>query len=145
MALWILSGTTRVSRYQKKHLPNHTYRGHQSSLICFLHLLQSMASSVQFMCMTVFFHNLSKFSLVYLLAWHPPLHTPYISSPNHCLLFAALAHTITTCFVVVPRLCHLNHGDGQLTIILCHTESLSCLTVRMTCNNACHLSGLLCN
>ena len=31
-ALWILSGTTRVSRYQKKHSPNHTHRGHQSSL-----------------------------------------------------------------------------------------------------------------
>ena len=38
----------------------------------------------------------------------PPLHTPYISSPNCCLLFAAHAHTITTCFGVVPRLCHLN-------------------------------------
>jgi len=34
MALWILSGTTRVSRYQKKHSPTHTYHGHQSSLIC---------------------------------------------------------------------------------------------------------------
>jgi len=45
-ALWILSGTTRVSRYQKKHSPTHTYRSHQSSLICFLHLLQSMASSL---------------------------------------------------------------------------------------------------
>ena len=29
--LWILSGTTRVSRYQKKHSPTHTYHGHQSS------------------------------------------------------------------------------------------------------------------
>jgi len=64
--------------------------------------------SVQFTCLTVFFHNLSpKFSLVYLLAWHPPLHTPYIFSPNHCLLFAAHAHTITTCFAVLPKLCHL--------------------------------------
>jgi len=45
--------------------------------------------------------------LVYLLAWHPPLHTPYISSPNHCLLFATHVHTITICFIVVPRLCHL--------------------------------------
>jgi len=43
-----------------------------------------------------------KFSLVYLLAWHPPLHTPYISSSNHCLLFATYAHTIATCFAVVP-------------------------------------------
>jgi len=40
-ALCILSGTTRVSWYQKKHSPTHTYRGHQSSLICFLHLIQS--------------------------------------------------------------------------------------------------------
>ena len=46
MALWILSGTTRVSRYQKKHLPTHTYHGHQSSFICFLHLLRSVASSL---------------------------------------------------------------------------------------------------
>jgi len=45
-ALWILSGTTRVSRYQKKHSPTHTYCGHQSSLICLLHLLRSMASSL---------------------------------------------------------------------------------------------------
>jgi len=51
--------------------------------------------------------SLSKFSLVYLLAWHSPLHTPYISSPSHCLLFAAHTHTIATCFAVVPRLCHL--------------------------------------
>ena len=45
-ALWILSGTTQVSRYQKKHSPIHTCCGHQSALICFLHLLQSMASSL---------------------------------------------------------------------------------------------------
>ena len=32
-ALWILSGTTRVSRYQKKHSHTNTYRGHQSSLV----------------------------------------------------------------------------------------------------------------
>jgi len=48
-ALWILSGTTRVSRYQKKHSPTHTYCG-QSSLICFLHLLRSMASSLLNLC-----------------------------------------------------------------------------------------------
>jgi len=33
---------------------------------------------VQFTCLTVFFHNLSRFSLVYLLAWHPQLHIPHI-------------------------------------------------------------------
>jgi len=56
---------------------------------------------------SLFPQSLSKFSLVYLLAWYPPLHTPYISSPNHCLLFAAHDHTIATCFAVVLRLCHL--------------------------------------
>ena len=53
---------------------------------------------VQFTCLAVFFHNFClKFSFIYLLAWHPPLHTPYISSPNHCLLFAAHAHTLMWC------------------------------------------------
>jgi len=87
MALWILSGTTRVRRYRKKHSPTHTHRGHQSSLSTFsiyydpwhplysIHVLYSL-----------FPESLSKFSLVYPLAWHPPLHTPCISSPNHCLL-----------------------------------------------------------
>jgi len=65
--LWNLSGTTRVSWSQKKHSPTHTYSGHQSSLICFLHLLRPI---VQFTCLAVFFHNLSKFSLVCLLVWH---------------------------------------------------------------------------
>jgi len=51
--------------------------------------------------------SLSKFSLVYLLAWHPPLHSAYTASPNNCLPFAAYAHTVATCFTVVPRLCHV--------------------------------------
>ena len=108
-ALWILSGTTRVSRYKKKHSPTHKYCGHQSSL---------SASSIYYnpwhplysnpVLYSLFPQSLSKFSLVYLLAWHPLLHTPYISSPNHYLLFATIPyHTITTCFAVVPRLCHL--------------------------------------
>ena len=52
---------------------------------------------------SLFPQSLSKFSLVYFLAWYPPLHTPCISSPNHCLLFAAHAHAIRACFAVVPR------------------------------------------
>ena len=51
---------------------------------------------------------LSKFSLVLLLAWHPSLHTPYVSSPNHCLLFAVYAHTIAACFAIVLTLCNLS-------------------------------------
>ena len=34
-ALWNLSGTTRVSRYQKKHSPTNTHHGHQSSQSAF--------------------------------------------------------------------------------------------------------------
>ena len=56
---------------------------------------------------SLFAQSLSRFSLVYLLVWHPALHTPYFSSPNHCLLFSTHAHTIATSFAVLPRLCHL--------------------------------------
>ena len=42
----LLSGTTRVGQYQKKHSPTHTYPNHQLSFINFLHLLQSIASSL---------------------------------------------------------------------------------------------------
>jgi len=49
-ALWILSGTTWMSRYQKKQSPTHTYRGHQSSLICIIQLIRSMASSLFNLC-----------------------------------------------------------------------------------------------
>ena len=41
------------------------------------------------------------YSLVCLFVWSPAPHIPYISSPNQCLLFAAHAHTIATCFTVV--------------------------------------------
>ena len=52
---------------------------------------------VQFTCLTVF-STFSKFSLVYLLAWHPPLCTPFFyftqplssfcsTCPYHCSLF----------------------------------------------------------
>ena len=76
----------------------------------------------------LFPQSVSKFSLVYLLAWHPPLHTSCISSSNHCLLFATHAHTIATCFAVVPRLCNL--------IIL----SLSTLYLEFCLVVSCHTS-----
>ena len=42
--LW--SGTTRVGQYQKKHSPTHTHTDHRTSVIIFLHLQQSMASTL---------------------------------------------------------------------------------------------------
>jgi len=40
-----LSGTTRVSQYQKKHLPTH-HPDHHQIFISFFHLLQLIASSL---------------------------------------------------------------------------------------------------
>jgi len=57
--LWILSGTTQMSLYQKKHSPTYTYHGHQSSLICFLHQLQSMTSSLFNLCAWQSFSTIS--------------------------------------------------------------------------------------
>jgi len=39
----LLSGTTRVGRYQKKHSPTHTHPDHRTSFVTFLHLQRSMA------------------------------------------------------------------------------------------------------
>jgi len=67
----------------------------QPSFISFLHPLRSTAYSVFNLCaLQSFSPPLSKYSLVYLLVWNPPLHTPYISLPNHCLLFTTNDHTI---------------------------------------------------
>ena len=63
---------------------------------------------VQIACLAIFLRNLSLhvlFGLPHGLG--PPPHTPYISSPNQCLLFAKHAHTIAVCFAVVPKLYHL--------------------------------------
>ena len=90
----------------KKHSPTHTYHGHQSSLLCILHPLQSI--HVQFTCLTVFFHNLSP-SFLWSTSWPGTLnfilHT--FLHPIIVFFFAAHAHTIATCFAAVPRLCHL--------------------------------------
>ena len=50
---------------------------------------------------------LCRSSLVFLLVLDHLLHTSYISSPNHHLLFATHAHTIAASVAVVPMLCHL--------------------------------------
>ena len=91
-ALWTLSGKTRVSRYQKSIHP-------LTPIVVINHPLS--ASSIFYdpsfredpcsICVPTVIFGL------YLLAWHPPLHTAHISSPNHCLLFAANAQTIATC------------------------------------------------
>jgi len=104
----LLSGTTWVSRYQKKHLPTHPSWSSSN-------LYQLLPSTTihgilpaKFTWLTIFFAQpLTKSSLVYLLVWSSPPRMPYISLPNQCLLFATHAHTIAACFAVVPRLYHL--------------------------------------
>jgi len=101
-----LSGTTRVSRYQKKHSPTH-HPDHHPIFIGLFHLLRSIASSLfKLRLDNLFAQPLSMSSLLYLLVWSPPPHIPYISSPNQSLLFTTHAHTIATCFAVVPRSYH---------------------------------------
>ena len=125
MALWILSGITRVRRYQKKHSPTYLL---WLSIIPYL-LPPSVTIHgilpVQFTCLTVFLHNLCP-GFFWSTSWYGTLHFilhTYISSPNHYLLFATHAHTIATCFAVVPILHHLilvslNHFLGILSFSL---------------------------
>jgi len=103
----LLSGTTRVSQYQKKHSPTRTYSDHQSSFIIYYDPQHPPCSI--YMLDSLFAQSLLKSSLVYLLAWYPPLHTPYTSSPNHCLLFITHAHTkpMQPVFLSSTEICHL--------------------------------------
>jgi len=70
---------------------------------------------------------------------NPPLHTPYISSANHCLLFATHAHTLTACFAVVSRLSSslsLNSLLGTLIFYLKVTHSSDHSHLCLQCSDA---------
>jgi len=125
-ALWFFSGTTRVS--QKKHPPTHVHHGHHHPLsassiyydtqhpLCSIYLPDSL--SPQYLC---------KFSMVYLFTWHHPIYTPYISSPNHCLLFIAHAHTCSTKIMSSKPSLSLNSLLGTVFCSLtpCHNIHLT--------------------
>ena len=86
--------TIRASQYQKKHslcqLTSSLVISHLLSASSICYDVWHPTCSI-YVLDSLFPQSLSKLSLVYLLAWHPPLHTPYISSPNHYLLFAPLS------------------------------------------------------
>jgi len=85
-ALWILFGTTRVSRYQKKHSSTHTYRG--SSIVPYLlHLSTTIHGilRVQSTRLTVFFHNLSP-CFIWSLGLAPFTSYSVHFFTNYCLL-----------------------------------------------------------
>ena len=104
----LLSGTTRVGQYQKKHSPTHTHLiiGHPLSSSSIYndpwHPLRSV-----YELDSPLGQPLSRSSLVFLLVLNPQLHTSCISSPNHHHLFAAHAHTNAAYFAAIPMLCHL--------------------------------------
>ena len=106
-ALWILTGLTGWVERRSIHaltpilIINHPSSA--SSIYCDpWHPPRSI-----YMPDSLFAQPLSKSSWVYLLVWHIRLHTPYISSPNHCFIFATHAQIIATCFAQVLRLYHL--------------------------------------
>jgi len=83
MALWILSVTNWMSWYHNKHSPIHTYRVISQPLSASSIYYDSWHPHCStYMPDSLFAKSLSMFSVVYLLVWHPPLHTPHIFSPN---------------------------------------------------------------
>ena len=101
-----LSRTMQVSRYQKKHSPTH-HPDHPIFISFFYLPRYTDPPCSNYVLCNLFAQPLSMSSLVYLLVWSLPPHIPYISSPNHCLLFTTHAHTIATCFALVSILYHL--------------------------------------
>jgi len=105
-ALLTLSGTTWMSQYENKLIPILVI-SHPLSASSIYYYSRHPPCSI-YMPDSLFQQSCYKCSLVYLLAWHHQLHTPYISSPNHCLLFAEHDNNFATYFAVIPRLCHIN-------------------------------------
>ena len=67
-----LSGTTRLSRYQKKHSPTH-HPDHHPMFLSFFHLLRSIASSLFKLCAWQSFH---------LTSLHAPFWSPLGLEPS---------------------------------------------------------------
>ena len=131
-ALWILSWTTQVSWYQKKHSPTHTHHGHQWSLSAFsiyydpwhppypIHVLYSLSAQ-----------SLSKFSLVYLLACYTTLWNLKTQN-NHCINTC----TRKKCIYFTLNLAKLNQKNitGMIYLIsmICSVPSLILMNQNVT-------------
>jgi len=104
----LLSGTTQVGPYQRKHSPTHTHPDHRTNFINFLHLLWSIASSLFNLRAWQSFTTTSLQVLCGLpLGLGPSTSCSVHFSPSHHLLFTTHAHTIAACSAVIPMLCHL--------------------------------------
>ena len=95
----------QTNRQTDRQTDKQTNRPHQPSFICFLHHYNPQHHSCSIGVPDSLLHNLSPSPLwCTSWVWHPPFHTPYISSPNHCLLFAKHAHTKAICFAIVTKM-----------------------------------------
>jgi len=72
-ALWILSRTTQVSRYQKKHSPTRTYRGHQISPSASSIYYDTWHPPYSIHMLYSHFHNISP-SFLWSTSWPGTLH-----------------------------------------------------------------------
>ena len=109
-----------VRDYPGEPVPEETpthHPDHHPVFISFFHLPRSIMSSLfklrawQSFAQPV---SMSSFSLVYFVVWSPPPHIPYISSPNQCLLFAAIAACFINIISSIPSL-SLNSLLGTLS------------------------------
>ena len=103
-----LSGSTRVSRYQKKHSSTHTPPAHQPSLSAssiYGNMNHSIIPLNPYTWQSLSAQPLIMSSLAYLWVWSPLLHTPYTSSPNHHHPSATHVHTTAARFAAVTTPC----------------------------------------
>ena len=81
-----LSGTTRVSQYQKKHSPTHTHPDQQTSFINFLHLLRSIPASLLLLDENFYYSNhilKNTFNSHF-------LSKPKLANPSHSVFFLCM-------------------------------------------------------
>jgi len=102
-----LSGTTQVSRYQKKHSPTH-HPDHYPIFISFFHLPRSIASSLFKLRICQSFCTTSLHVLFGLPLDLEPLHLIFHTFLHPIsVFFLQHARTIATCFGLVSILYHL--------------------------------------
>jgi len=111
-AVWILSGQSgRASTRRNTHCANSHLAW--SLVISYLlppYVMMYGILPVQFMCLTVFFHNLCP-RFLWSTSWPGTLHFILLTFLHPVIVFFSqhipISHTIATCFAVVPSLCHL--------------------------------------
>ena len=119
----VLSGTTRVSRYPKKHSATHNYHGHESFLICFFHLIWSIAPSLFNPHSWQSFHNLSP-SFPWSISWPGTLH--FIL---HTFLHQSLSSFCNTC----PYHCNTSKQSNLNNKYIFQQQETCLFTGRVLC------------